>query len=295
MNENWTTSNIPNLTNKVIIVTGANSGIGYETTKALAEKDATVIMACRSLEKANAASDNIHRYVKNAKLDILLLDLANLASVRQFAEEFKAKYTSLNLLINNAGVMIPPFSKTKDGFELQFASNHLGHFTLTGLLLANLLATPKARIVNVSSSAHRMGSIRFDNLNAEKNYNANQAYAQSKLANLLFSLHLNEKLQSSGSELIAVSAHPGWTVTGLQKGFVHTITRIIGQEAPMGALPTLRAATDPAAQQNDYYGPNGLFELRGYPVKVGCSANAKDSTLAQRLWDVSEELSGIRY
>lgn len=297
MSEHWTTSDIPDMSGKVVIVTGANSGIGYETAQALARKGASVVMACRNLEKANAAASEIALGDPDAVLDIIQLDLADLDSVRSFADTFKSRYAQLDLLINNAGVMVPPFTRTADGFELQFGANHLGHFALTGLLLERLLETPQARIINVSSGAHRMGSgtIDFDNLNAEKGYSASAAYAQSKLANLLFTLELNRRLEALGSDVIAASAHPGWTVTGLQRGFMHTISRIFGQQPEIGALPTLLAATDPGVQRDDYYGPDGFMEMRGYPIKVGSSAAARDSQLARRLWDVSEELTGIRY
>jgi len=297
MSEHWTTSDIPDMSGKVVIVTGANSGIGYETARALARKGASVVMACRNLEKANAAASEIALGDPDAVLDIIQLDLADLDSVRSFADTFKSRYAQLDLLINNAGVMVPPFTRTADGFELQFGANHLGHFALTGLLLERLLETPQARIINVSSGAHRMGSgtIDFDNLNAEKGYSASAAYAQSKLANLLFTLELNRRLKALGSDVIAASAHPGWTVTGLQRGFMHTISRIFGQQPEIGAMPTLLAATDPGVQRDDYYGPDGFMEMRGYPIKVGSSAAANDPELARRLWDVSEELTGIRY
>ncbi len=296
-NGNWTTADIPDLTGKVAIVTGANSGIGYETAKALAEKGAAVVMACRNLEKAEAAASQIGRDAPGASLEIMRLDLADLASVRAFAEAFKAAHARLDLLINNAGVMIPPFTKTKDGFEVQFGANHLGHFALTGLLMDRLLATPGARVVNVSSSAHRMGSgtIDFDNLNAEKGYNPSGAYAQSKLANLLFTLELNRYFQETGAEALATSAHPGWTVTGLQKGFMHMISRVLGQRPAMGALPTLQAAIDPEARPNDYFGPGGWMEMRGYPTRVQSNGASQDAALARRLWQVSEELTGVRY
>ena len=297
MTEKWTTDNIPDLTGKVAIVTGANSGIGFETTKGLAAKGAEVVLACRNLEKANLATKEIHSMVRKAKLEIIQLDLADLASVRRFADTFKSKYQSLDLLINNAGIMIPPFTKTADGFEVQFGANHLGHFALTGLLLDVILATPNARIVNVSSSAHRMGTgtIDFDNLNAEKGYHPANAYAQSKLANLLFTLELNRKLVEISSNVIATAAHPGWTVTGLQRGFLHTVSEWIGQKPEIGALPTLQAALDPDAQRNDYFGPGGFLEMRGYPQRVKTSDAAKDTDLAKRLWNVSEELTGVNY
>jgi len=297
MTEKWTTQNIPDLTGKVAIVTGANSGIGFETAKALAAKGAEVVLACRNLEKAELAAKEIRSMTRKAKLEIIKLDLADLASVRKFAETFKSKYQSLDLLINNAGIMIPPFTKTADGFEVQFGANHLGHFALTGLLMDVILATPNARIVNVSSSAHRMGTgtVDFDNLNAEKGYHPANAYAQSKLANLLFTLELNRKLVEIGSDVIVTAAHPGWTVTGLQRGFLHTVSEWIGQKPEMGALPTLQAALDPDAQRNDYFGPGGFMEMRGYPRKVETSDAAKDSNLAQPLWVVSEELTSISF
>jgi len=297
MTEKWTPRNIPDLTGKVAIVTGANSGIGFETAKALAEKGAKVILACRNLDKANLAAKEIRSMVRKAKLEIIQLDLADLASVRKFADTFKSKYGSLDLLINNAGIMIPPLTKTADGFEVQFGANHLGHFALTGLLSEVILATPNARIVNVSSGAHRMGTgtIDFDNLNAEKGYQPANAYAQSKLANLLFTLELNSHLENIDSDVIATAAHPGWTVTGLQKGFLHTVSEWIGQRPEMGALPTLQAALDPDAKRNDYFGPSGFMEMRGYPQKVETGDAAKDVNLAKRLWEVSEEMTGISY
>jgi len=297
MTEKWTTSNIPDLTGKVAIVTGANSGIGFETAKALAVKGAEVVLACRNLEKADLAAKEIRSMARKAKLEIIQLDLADLASVRNFAKTFKVKYQSLDLLINNAGIMIPPFTKTADGFEVQFGANHLGHFALTGLLLDIILATPNAHIVNVSSSAHRMGTgtIDFDNLNAEKGYHPANAYAQSKLANLLFTFELNRHLTEIGSDVIATAAHPGWTVTGLQKGFLHTVSEWIGQKPEIGALPTLQAALDPEAQRNDYFGPDGFMEMRGYPKKVDTIDAAKDANLAKRLWVVSEEMTGVTY
>lgn len=295
----WKTENIPDQTDHIAIVTGANSGIGYETTKALAAKGATVIMACRNLEKANAAAKNISQSVTDADLAIIKLDLANLASVHSFAEEFNGKYDKLNLLINNAGVMIPPFSKTKDGFELQFGANHLGHFALTGLLMAKILTTPKARVINVSSSAHHMGTgtIDFDNLQAEKGYKPWVAYAQSKLANLLFTLELNKRFSEAQANALATASHPGWTGTNLQahSNTFRLLSPFFAQKPPMGALPSLYAATAPDVQANDYYGPGGWQEMRGYPKQVSSSQQAKDPQLAKRLWEVSEDLIGFKY
>ncbi len=298
MSKRWTSKDIPDQTNNIAIVTGANSGIGYETTKALAAKSATVVMACRNLEKANAAASNIRQSVANASLEIIKLDLADLASVHSFAEEFNDKYNKLNLLINNAGVMVPPFAKTKDGFELQFGANHLGHFALTGLLMARILATSRARVINVSSSAHRMGTgtIDFDNLQAEKGYKAWAAYAQSKLANLLFTLELNKQFSEAQANALAAASHPGWTATSLQghSNLFQFLNPFFAQKPPMGALPSLYAATAPDVQANDYYGPGGWQEMRGYPKKVSSSPQAKDQQLAKRLWEVSENLTGVK-
>lgn len=297
MSQKWTENSVPDMSGKVVIVTGANSGIGFETARVLAAQGAEVVMACRNLEKAGAAAEQIRQAVPQAKLEIMRIDLADLASVRQFAAEFQSRYSQLDLLINNAGVMIPPFTETADGFELQFGANHLGHYALTGLLLTTIMDTSHSRIVNVSSMAHRFGSgtINFDNLNAENGYNAQGAYAQSKLANLLFTLELNQQLAAHGSDTIATAAHPGWTVTGLQKGMMHSLSRVVGQTPAMGALPTLMAATESDVQANDYIGPGRLWEMRGYPKKVGRTDAAQDAALAQRLWQVSEEMTGVRY
>ncbi len=297
MSDQWTKQNIPDLSGKIAVVTGANGGLGYETTLALAEKGATLVLACRNLDKANAAAERIRSTARDARLEIIHLDLADLASVHAFADEYKARYAALDLLINNAGIMIPPLTRTADGFEVQFGANHLGHYALTGLLLERLLATPNARVVNVSSAAHRMGPVRinFFNLNAERSYNAAAAYAQSKLANLLFTLELNRRLEQAGSDVIATAAHPGWTVTGLQKGFIHSISEMIGQRPAMGALPTLRAAVDADARRNDFYGPDGFMEVHGYPRKTLGSQASRDAATAKQLWEVSQQLTGIHY
>lgn len=295
--ERWTTERMPDLSGKITVVTGANSGIGYETARAFAEEGATVVMACRNLEKASAAAQSILDDAPAADLSVIPLDLADLDAVHVFAAAFDARYERLDILVNNAGIMIPPFAQTEDGFELQFGVNHLGHFALTGLLLHHLLATPGSRVVNVSSGAHRGGSgtIAFDNLNAEKGYSPFAAYAQSKLANLLFTLELNRRFESAGADALATAAHPGWTATGLQRGLVRFVSRFIGQSPAMGALPTLYAATAPDVEPNAYYGPGGLMEMRGYPTEVDTSAAAKDEHLAARLWQESEEMTGVRY
>ena len=298
MSIKWSQKDIPDLTGKVIIVTGANSGIGFETAKALAAKGATVVMACRNLDKARAAVTSIQNDVKDAKLDIIQLDLADLASVKAFADSFQAKYDKLDILINNAGVMIPPYTKTKDGFEVQFGANHLGHFALTAHLINTIRTTPNARVVNVSSAAHRMGTgtINFDDLHSEKEYKAMPAYAQSKLANLLFTRQLNHFFGNSGIDAIATSAHPGWTATNLQvnAGFFKLLNPIFAQKMPMGALPTLYAAVE-NLEANAYAGPSGWQEMRGYPKLVDMTDSAKDDALAKQLWDVSSKLTGVTY
>ena len=298
MSQKWSQDNIPDLSGKTTIVTGANSGIGYETAKALATKNATVIMACRNADKANQAIIDIKQDVANASLDFIQLDLADLTSVKAFTDNFQAKYDKLDILINNAGVMIPPYTKTKDGFEVQFGANHLGHFALTGQLINTIRTTPNARVVNVSSTAHRMGTgtINFDDLHSEKEYKAMPAYAQSKLANLLFTRQLNHFFGNSGIDAIATSAHPGWTATNLlvNAGFFKLLNPIFAQKMPMGALPTLYAAVE-NLEANAYAGPSGWQEMRGYPKLVDMTDSAKDDALAKQLWDVSTELTGVIY
>jgi NAD(P)-dependent dehydrogenase (short-subunit alcohol dehydrogenase family) len=293
----WTTDDIPDQTGRVAIITGANTGIGFETAAALATKNATVVMACRNRRKAENAIKRIHEATPDARLEFIELDLASLASVERFAAAFRAGHERLDLLINNAGVMVPPLGDTEDGFELQFGCNHLGHFALTGRLLDLLEATPASRIVTVSSMAHRRGKMDFDNLNAENGYDKMPAYGQSKLANLLFTFELQRRLETAGSSVVATAAHPGWTGTDLQRhsALIRFLNNFFAQTPPMGALPTLRAAADPQAQGGDYFGPKGFYEMRGYPVKVGTTPAAKNELDARRLWDVSEKLTGVSF
>jgi NAD(P)-dependent dehydrogenase (short-subunit alcohol dehydrogenase family) len=297
MTVNWTSKNIPDLTGKVAIVTGANSGLGYETARALAYKDAIVILACRNSEKGNAAVQQIYQEYPRAKVEYLHLDLSDLASVRCFADQFASNYNRLDILINNAGIMATPFGKTADCFELQFGTNHLGHFALTGLLLGLIDGTSGSRVVTISSGGHRFGVIDFDNLNGELGYNPQGAYAQSKLANLLFSYELQRQFENAGVDAIAVAAHPGWTTTNLSAHWrmVRILDWFIGQAPEMGALPALYAATAADVRGGDYYGPGGWLELRGYPTKVQSSDRSHDAAVAARLWKISEELTGVRY
>ena len=294
----WTAGNIPDLSGKVAIVTGANSGIGYETALELAQKGATVVMACRSLPKAEAAAGQIRQTNPSGELVVMELDLGDLDSVRQLAAAFQERYDRLDLLINNAGIMVPPYGKTAQGFETQIGVNHLGHFALTGLLLDTLLRTPQSRVVTVSSGAHRFGQIDFDDLHWErKAYKPNPAYGQSKLANLLFTYELQRKLAAAGQDTIAVAAHPGWTETNLQQhsGLASFLNPFFSQSPPMGALPTLRAATDAGVRGGDYYGPNGFMEMRGYPGLVNSNDASHNLADAERLWQVSEELTSCSF
>lgn len=296
MTSNWTAENMPDLTGKIAIVTGANSGIGYEMARALARREAVVILACRNQDKGAAAVRQIDQEYPAAKAELMPLDLADLASIRRFAGEFAGRHDRLDLLINNAGIMAVPFGKTADGFELQFGTNHLGHFALTGLLLGLISCTPQARVVTVSSGGHRFGKIDFDNLNGEKVYDRQRAYAQSKLANLLFTTELQRRFEAARVKAMAVAAHPGWTATNLQAHWrmLRVLNPFIAQQPKMGALPALYAATAPDVQGGDYYGPRGWQELRGYPTRVRSSESSHDPAVAARLWAVSEELTGVR-
>lgn len=293
-NTNWTADYIGDLNGKIAIVTGSSSGIGLETARVLANKNATVIIAVRNMDKGHVAESIIKSQNANAKLKVMELDLASLASVKAFTKSFKNSYSHLNFLINNAGVMVPPKSKTKDGFELQMGTNHLGHFALTIQLIDLLKKTPNARIVNVSSLAHKGGKINFDDLHwEERNYKKWNSYGDSKIANLYFSFQLGKKLKKYGIKV--TSAHPGWTATELQRhtGLTSFLNKFFAQNVSMGALPTLRALTDDTAMSGDYFGPNGFGELKGHPILVQPSKQAKKELIAEKLWNVSEQLTGI--
>ena len=294
----WNFDSIPDQSGRIAIVTGANTGIGYETARALARKGAWVILACRDLAKASAAAARIQAEQPSGSVQAQPLDLSDLDSVARFAERFAAEHDRLDLLINNAGVMVPPQSRTKQGFELQFGTNHLGHFALTAQLLPLLRRTPGARVVVVSSGAHHMGHIDFADLNFEgRGYSPWRAYAQSKLANLLFALELQRRLRAAGAAVLATAAHPGWTATDLQRtaGAARFFNPYFAMKPADGALPTLRAATDPAASAGEYFGPSRFFEMNGPPERARLSRNARDESVAARLWTTSETLTGIRY
>ncbi len=307
MANNWTINNMPNLDGKTAVVTGANSGLGHEITKALAARGAHVVMACRSLDKAQAAASDVRQHVPTATLDLMALDLADLDSVREFAAAFQQKYDALDLLINNAGVMAIPRRETADGFEMQFGTNHLGHFALTGLLLNRLLAAPDARVVNVSSVAHRSGTINFEDLNRRQSYKKWEVYSQSKLANLLFTYELQRKLEASGVDAVAVAAHPGWAETNLQaagpqmegnrlmQALVTVGNKLFAQSATQGALPILYAAVAANLDGGDYIGPDKFGGMRGYPTKEKSNEESYNQAVAARLWQESEQLTGVRY
>lgn len=294
---NWTAEQLGDQTGRVAIVTGSNSGIGFETARVLADKGATVVMACRNLDKANPKADEIRNAHPGANVEVMELDLSDLDSVRRFAEAFRAKHSRLDLLINNAGIMVPPYGKTAQGFETQFGVNHLGHFALTGSLLDLITNTPGSRIVTVSSMAHQFGKIQFSDLNWEKGYKAQPAYGQSKLANLLFTYELQRRLAAAGKDTLAVAAHPGWTETGLQEHAkaIKFMNRFFGQEPLMGALPTLYAATESDVNGAEYYGPSGFMEMNGPPKKVKSNRRSHDQNVAERLWNISEDLTGVRF
>ncbi|MBP3084924.1 SDR family NAD(P)-dependent oxidoreductase [Mycobacteroides abscessus subsp. abscessus] len=296
----WTTAKIPDQSGRTAIVTGANTGLGLETAKALAAKGAHVVLAVRNLTKGEAAAEWITRSVRDADLELQRLDLGSLASVREAADEIRTKHETIDLLINNAGVMTPPRETTSDGFELQFGTNHLGHFALTGLLLDRLLPAVGSRIVTVSSIGHRFApGIRFEDLQWERRYNRLQAYGQSKLANLLFTYELQRRL--IGQHTTALAAHPGGSDTELARHLPGVVQRAVPlvrplfQEAAMGALPTLRAATDPGALGGQYYGPDGLGQQKGHPKLVTSNERSYDIELQRRLWTVSEELTGVTF
>lgn len=301
----WTSDNISDLTGKVIIITGANSGIGYEAAKEFARKGAQIILACRNLDKAQFALSQIQAEITETKAEILKLDLANLKSIQQFVDSFKKKYDRLDILLNNAGIMMVPYGKTEDGFENQFGTNHLGHFALTGLLIELLHKTPGARVVNISSNAHHFGEMDFSNLMFEdgEGYLAQKAYGRSKLANLLFTYELQRRFEARGVNTIAVAAHPGISNTNLaahifkrwRLKMLQPLMGLMLQSAAMGALPGIRAAVDPTVSGGQYFGPDGSKERSGYPVVVFSNEASHNLEDALQLWEISEKLTGVYY
>jgi NAD(P)-dependent dehydrogenase (short-subunit alcohol dehydrogenase family) len=302
MGDGWDADRIPDQTGRVAVVTGANSGLGLVTARELARRGALVVLACRDMDKGRSALAEVERVASGPPPELEELDLASLDSVRAFAERFMASHDGLDLLINNAGVMAPPRRRTADGFELQFGTNHLGHFALTGLLLPLMEGREDARVVTLSSTAHRMGRIAFGNLNGDRRYFRWNAYGQSKLANLLFALELDRRLRASGSTVKSLAAHPGYAATNLQSAAAPLVDRlvmkvgnaVIAQSDEMGALPTLYAATEPGLEGGTFVGPDGPGEQRGHPKIVKPSRAARDERSARRLWDVSADLTGVR-
>jgi NAD(P)-dependent dehydrogenase (short-subunit alcohol dehydrogenase family) len=294
----WTAAEIPDQSGRITLITGANSGLGLATAQALANAGASVLLACRDEtrgEQARASIPGSH---------VVKLDLADLGSVRACARAVSDQHDRLDLLILNAGVMAPPRRLTRDGFESQIGTNHLGHFALTGLLLGRLLAAPEPRVVTVSSGAHRTGKIDFDDLHGQRFYWAWRAYGQSKLANLMFCFELQRRASAAGTELKSVAAHPGYAATNLQfagparsheRAVMAFTNRVVAQSAEMGALPTLFAATVPGLPGGTFIGPGGFMELRGHPHVVTAASKAYDEATWLRLWKVSEELTGVRY
>jgi len=300
MSRPWTVDDIPDQSGRVAIVTGSNTGIGLETAKALAGQGARVVLAVRNLTKGAAALARITAAHPGAEVTLQPLDLASLRSVREAAAQLLAELPRVDLLINNAGVMTTPYELTEDGFELQLGTNHLGHFALTGLLLGRLLETPGSRVATMSSVGHRVGRIHFDDLQSQRSYSRIAAYGQAKLANIMFTLELQRRCVTSGTT-IAVAAHPGGSQSELDRNMPRTarvFTRLampLFQSAAAGALPLLRAATDPAVLGGQYYGPHGPLGMRGHPVLAPISLAAQDAATQARLWSVSEDLTGVRF
>lgn len=304
MSTKWTAGDVPDQTGRVAIVTGSNTGLGYETARVLAGKGARVVMAVRDTAKGDDAAARLRASTPNADVVVQKLDLGSLTSVRAAADDLRAAYPRIDLLINNAGVMYPPKQTTADGFELQFGTNHLGAFALTGLLIENLLPVAGSRVVALGSIAHNIqGKIEFTDLQWEtRKYNRVAAYGQSKLANLMFAYELQRRLVATNAETISVAAHPGISNTELMRhipgsnlpGF-NKISGLVANSPEVGALATLRAAVDPGARGGEYYGPSGFRQLVGHPVLVRSSTQSHDAGIQRRLWTVSEELTGVTF
>jgi NAD(P)-dependent dehydrogenase (short-subunit alcohol dehydrogenase family) len=302
----WTANDIPSQAGKTALVTGANSGIGYQAALELARHGAHVLLGCRDAAKGHAALQRLKAEVPGANAEVVSLDMASLASVRAFADGFAARSAPLDLLINNAGVMaLPKRELTVDGFERQFGTNHLGHFALTGLLMPQLLAAAAPRVVTVASLAHRSGKIEFDNLQGERSYSPRGAYSISKLANILFARELDRRARAAGSRLLSLPVHPGvsrtsiiengMAPTGVKAMVIGVVSSLVMQSDEAGALPTLFAATSPDAHGGEYIGPDGFMEIKGSPVVVQPRANGLDTATGEKLWAVSEELTGVVY
>jgi NAD(P)-dependent dehydrogenase (short-subunit alcohol dehydrogenase family) len=304
----WTIADVPDQSGRTVVVTGASAGLGLETARVLASRGAAVVLACRDVAKGEGAADLIAAEfaVERRKLRVVRLDLSSLASVRAAAAEIRSSCPGLDLLINNAGVMFVPFQRSEDGHELTFATNHLGHFALTGLLLELVQATPRSRVVTLSSNAHRRAGADFDGVESESTHKPGEAYDRSKLANLLFAYELQHRLQAADADTISIAAHPGNARTDLWRTSSRLEQALIGprlrplnfwlaQSARDGALPPLRAAVDPAARGGEYYGPGGWSQYAGRPTRVDSSPSSHDRAAQRRLWKLSEQLTGISY
>ena len=305
--DDWIAEHVPELQGRRVLITGGNSGIGLEAARVFAGAGAAVVLGCRSLDKGKGAADDIRASHPGADVEVLELDLADLDSVEAAATAVDQRWGSLDVLCNNAGVMALPYRQTMDGFEMQFGTNHLGHFALTARLLDTLMVTPAPRVVTVSSVAHRLGSAGFDNLDAAKGYDKWRAYGTSKLANLRFTYELQRRAEKAGASLTATAAHPGYTRTNLQtagpkmsgsklgESAMLLANGIIGQSSRMGALPTVWAAVGADVPGGSYIGPRGLMEWRGLPKRVGATAAAHDENAGRRLWELSEKLTGVEF
>ena len=307
MGKNWSEDNIGDQSGRIALITGANSGIGFEAARALAQHGAHVVLACRNPGKAAEAQDAIDAVASSGTTEVLIIDMGDLESIADAAAKFSAAHDRLDLLVNNAGLMATPEQKTAQGFEMQFGVNHLGPVALTAPLLPRLLATEGSRVVAISSNGHKMGRMNFDDLMGREKYSAWGAYFQSKLANLLFTRELQRRLGEAGASTIAVAAHPGGSRTNLGhessggvlgalfKGLRPVADRVMSQSAAMGALPTLRAAVGEGVNGGDYFGPSGFGELKGHAMEVGQTRRAQSADDARRLWDKSVELTGADY
>ena len=299
----WTVDDIPDQAGRTVLITGANSGLGLRSAEALAGAGARVLMACRNEAKAAEARDLVAAQATGPEPEVVRLDLSDLESIRACADDVSSRVEKLDVVLNNAGVMAIPLSRTAQGFEMQFGTNHLGHFALTGLLLPVLQRAEVPRVVTTSSTAHKSGRMNWDDLNADESYRRWRSYGQSKLANLLFMRELDRRARDSDSDLLSVSAHPGYAATHLQGhsgSWIEARTMALGnflvaQSDAAGALPQLYAATMPDVSGGDYYGPDRFFEMRGHPKLAGSTAASKDLAAAHRLWEISEKLTGVAY
>ncbi len=301
----WTTENIPDLSGKVIIVTGGNSGLGFESVKAFAEKGADVVLTSRSVEKGEEAKAEMLKNKPKGKISVIQLDLMDFASIKDFVSVFRNSYDRLDVLLNNAGIMTTPYFLTKDGLEAQMGTNHFGHFALTGQIIDMIIKTSNSRVVNVSSNGHKYGKMDFKNLLFEngKGYTPMKSYARSKLANLLFTYELQRYFEENGINSIAVAAHPGGSKTNLGRHIENKwwfkllwpLFDLLSQDQAQGALPQIRVSVDPIVQGGEYYGPDGFNQITGYPVFVKSKKASHNRSDAKRLWEISEKLTSVTY